>query len=171
MKTLSKTLVLTAFSAIVIFAQGQGPQPPDPAAMIKNHVQRLTNRFNLTPDQASQANSIFTSAQSVISPAQTTLNKDRQELRTAVKNNETATIDRLSNEIGLLTGQITAAQSKAEAAFYGILTTEQKAVADRTGGRGFGMGPGMGIGMGMGQGPGPGPGMMGPRGGRRGGQQ
>jgi len=44
--------------------------------------------------------------------------------------------------IGLLTGQIQAIQSKANAAFYAILTADQQTKFDQIGFGGFGPGPG-----------------------------
>jgi len=120
--------------------------PPDPATIVANQVARLTTLLSLTTAQAGQATTIFTSALTAITPLQTTLNTDRQSLQTAVTNNSTSTIDQLSTNIGTLTGQITAIQNKADAAFYAILTSTQQATLTQNGGfsgpGGFGPGPG-----------------------------
>ena len=73
-----------------------------------------------------------------------------QSLVDAVKKNDTAAIDQVSANIGTLQGQLTAIQSKADAAFYAILTPDQQSKyhIGPMGGPG-GMGPGM-----MGRGPG-----------------
>jgi Spy/CpxP family protein refolding chaperone len=112
--------------------------------MVQNQVARLTTLLSLTPAQASQATTIFTNAATAISTLQTTLSTDRDSLQTAIKSNATANIDQLSATIGTLTGQITSVQSKADAAFYAILTTDQQAKLDQLGGFGFGFGPGRG---------------------------
>jgi hypothetical protein len=67
-------------------------------------------------------------------------------LLAAVKNNATSVIDQLSSAIGTLNGQVLAIQSKADAAFYAILTSDQQTKLDQSGGLngpgGFGGGPG-----------------------------
>jgi hypothetical protein len=68
-----------------------------------------------------------------------------------VKSNDTATIDQQSITFGTLSGQMVAAERKAEAAFYAILTAEQKAKYGERPAMGFG-GPGPG---GFGGGPRP----------------
>jgi Spy/CpxP family protein refolding chaperone len=123
--------------------------PPDPATMIASQVARLTKLLNLTTAQAAQATTIFTNAQTSVSPLQTSMNTARQALPAAVQANNAATIDQLSTTIGTLTGQITGAQNKADAAFYAILTADQKTtLGTNFPGPGFGV-PGFG-------GPGPG---------------
>ena len=69
-----------------------------------------------------------------------------------MKANNAATIDQLAATIGTATGQLASINGKADAAFYAILTTDQKAIFDShpAGGRGpggFGGGPGGGGGM------------------------
>jgi len=63
-------------------------------------------------------------------------------MRDAVKKNDTAAIDQLSATIGTETGQLSAIQNKADAAFYAILTPDQQAKYDKAGPRGRGL-PGM----------------------------
>ena len=134
---------------------GQGPPPGDPATMVQRRVQSLTTLLGLTDAQASQATTIFTNAQTAATPIQTNLGDARQSMRDAVKSNDAAAIDKLAATTGTLTGQLLAVQSKADAAFYAILTADQQAKLNELGGSG--MGPGMG------------PGGMGPMGpGRRG---
>jgi Spy/CpxP family protein refolding chaperone len=110
-------------------------------------VAHLAALLNLTDAQKTQATTIFTNAynssQSVLSSLQT----DRQTLSTAVKANNTATIDAVSVTIGTLEGQLTDINAKAEASFYAILTADQKAKYDSMPHGGPGFGP-----------PGPGPG-------------
>jgi Spy/CpxP family protein refolding chaperone len=148
LKTVSGFIALGTLLAASAMAQrpfdAGGPgTPPDPATMVANQVARLTALLTLTTAQASQATTIFTNAQTAIGPLQTTLRTDRTALHTAVQSNSTSTIDSLATSIGTLTSQILAIQSKAEAAFYAILTADQKTKLDAAGGRGgFGGGPG-----------------------------
>jgi Spy/CpxP family protein refolding chaperone len=148
MNTLFRIIAVGVLLTATTMAQrGFGPRasggsPPDPATIVQNQVARLTTLLSLTPAQASQATTIFTNAATAISTLQTTLSTDRDSLQTAIKGNATANIDQLSATIGTLTGQITSVQSKADAAFYAILTTDQQAKLDQLGG--FGFGPGRG---------------------------
>jgi hypothetical protein len=95
--------------------------------MIQRRVQRLTTILSLTDAQASQATSIFTNAHAAAAPLQTSISDARKSMRTAVKANDTGTISTAAANIGNLTGQMLAIHSKAEAAFYAILTPEQQA--------------------------------------------
>lgn len=112
--------------------------------MVQDQVTRLTTLLSLTTAQATQATTIFTNAANAVTPIQTTLNSNRQSLQTAIEGNATATIDQLSTTIGGLMGQVTAIQSKAQAAFYAILTSDQQNKLNQLGPNG--MGPGMGPG-------------------------
>jgi Spy/CpxP family protein refolding chaperone len=130
---------------------------PTPATMAQMRVNRLAAELSLTDAQKTTALSIYTTAYTSAQTVQTNLRTAQTSLRDAVKANNTAQIDSLSATIGTATGQATAINSKADAAFYAILTAEQKAIYDAhpAGGRGpggFG-GPGGG-----------GPGMRGRRG-------
>ena len=81
--------------------------------------------------QQSQATSIFGNAQATESALHASLKTAHQALNDAVKSNNTVGIEQLSNTLGSLTGQLTLAQSKARAAFYQILTPEQRTALDR----------------------------------------
>jgi hypothetical protein len=70
-------------------------------------------------------------------------------LSDAVKKNQTAVIDNLAFQIGTYEGQLTAVDSKAEAAFYAILTADQQAIYN-TMPRGGPGGPGGPMGRGRG---------------------
>jgi Spy/CpxP family protein refolding chaperone len=152
---LSKFCVAAALSAALVLAQpgprnGGGPPgtPPDPATMIQMRVSHLTALLSLTTAQQAQATTIFTNAFNSAQSVQTSLQADRQSLADAVKADNTVSIDQIAGTIGTLQGQLTAINSKADAAFYAILTADQKAKYDSLphGGPGGGFGP-----------PGPGP--------------
>jgi Spy/CpxP family protein refolding chaperone len=121
--------------------------------MVQRQVEHLTQRLTLTTAQQAQANTIFTNAQAANQSIMTTLRQARTSLAAAIKSNDTASIATLSSQIGTLEGQMTANNSKAEAAFYTQLTPDQQ--SKYTPGGGF---AGRGIG----------PGGPGPRGGRGG---
>ncbi|HEY2843149.1 MAG TPA: Spy/CpxP family protein refolding chaperone [Bryobacteraceae bacterium] len=127
--------------------------PPDPATVAQNEVARLTTILTLTTNQAAQATTIFTNALTAASSLETTMNSDRQSLEAAITSNATATIDQVSQNIGVLSGQITSIQSKANAAFYAILTAAQQTQFTQLGGLAGRGGPG-GFGGPGGRGPG-----------------
>ncbi|MBC8167274.1 MAG: Spy/CpxP family protein refolding chaperone [Bryobacteraceae bacterium] len=137
MNHFSKLLTATALSAAFLLAQGPGTRfgsPPDPARMIERRVNMLANRLTLTDSQKSQATVIYTQAQTAGATIRTSIQPIFTSLSTAVKSNATATIDQLSAQLGTLTGQLTAIDRKADAAFYVILTPEQQAKFDDRGG-------------------------------------
>jgi len=157
MNTILRGGILAALLSGAIMAQPFGDltahTPPDPATMVANKVARLTTLLTLTTAQASQATTIFTNAQTAITPIQTNLTTYRTALQAAVKSNSTAIIDQQSTLIGTATGQITAIQNKADAAFYALLTTAQQATLNSSrGGIGGGRGPGGPGGFGRGPG-------------------
>jgi Spy/CpxP family protein refolding chaperone len=116
--------------------------PADPATMVEHRVVRLTALLGLSSEQATQATTIFTNAQTALAPLETGLRQATEALSAAVKSNATATIDTLATTIGLATAQITAIRNKADAAFYAILTSDEQAKFGQTGGWGMGgLGP------------------------------
>jgi len=140
----AKLLAVVLLTAVA-FAQGRGPggTPPDPQTRIQMRVSFLTTFLNLTDAQKASATTIFTDAYTASQTPQASLRSARQSLSDAVKSNNTGAIDQISATIGALNGQLTAIDSKAEAAFYALLTADQQAKYDTTphGGPGFG-GPG-----------------------------
>ena len=97
-----------------------GPRSP------QDYVKSMTAKLGLTAEQASQATTIFSTAQAAESTARAGMKTAHQALNDAVKSNNTVSIEQLSTTIGNLTAQLTLAQSKARAAFYRILTPEQQ---------------------------------------------
>lgn len=135
-------------------ATGSG-SPPDAATRIADQVKRLTTLLDLTTAQANQITSILTSANATTTTARTTIQTDQTALTTAIKSNATATITQLSTAIGVLNGQILAAQAGAEASIYVLLTSAQQTKLDTIGGiNALGGGPGGGPGGPGGHGPG-----------------
>jgi Spy/CpxP family protein refolding chaperone len=142
--TVTNVAVMTAGLAL---AQGRGGTPPDPQTMIQMRVDRLATQLTLTDAQKTQAVTIFTDAFNASQPIQSDLRSNRQSLSDAIKKNDTAAISTLSVTAGVLSGQLTAINSKAEAAFYAMLTADQQAKYDSQphggpGGPGGPLGPG-----------------------------
>ena len=107
--------------------------PSDPATVVEHRVARLTALLGLSSEQAAQATTIFTNAETALAPFETSLRQAREALPAAVKSNATSTIDTLASSIGSATAQITAIQNKADAAFYTILNADQQAKLGQTG--------------------------------------
>ena len=157
-KRLFKAFALTSVCATLMFAQGQRGSAPTTADMVSRQVERLTDLLTLTTAQQAQATSIFTAAQSAISPLQTSMQTARKALQDAIPKNDLATITSQATQIGNLTAQLAVDQAKAEASLYALLTVDQQtkyaqALANG-GGRGGPGGPGGPGGFG-GQGPRP----------------
>jgi len=150
MRYVTRTAAAAILLSASLFAQNPfgvvtANTAPDPATVVANEVAHLTRLLTLTTAQQTQATTIFTSALKAITPLETTLATDRTSLAAAVKSNSASTIDSVSANLGLLTGQITALQNKADAAFYVILTADQKTKLDNSGGfNNVGGGPGGG---------------------------
>jgi Spy/CpxP family protein refolding chaperone len=136
---LTRTAALAVLSAGAILAQGPlhheggGPggnagtnNPPDVATIVAREVNFLTHLLTLTTGQQTQATTIFTNALNSITPLETGITTARTALTTAIKANDTAGITTQSTAIGTAEGQITAIQARADAAFYALLTTDQK---------------------------------------------
>jgi Spy/CpxP family protein refolding chaperone len=139
MNSTLKLFTAAALTAGCILAQGPGGGlPPDPQTMIQRRVEMLANRLSLTDDQKTKATTIFTSEFEASQTIQQSLQTNRQSLTEAVKKNDTAAIDTLSNAAGNLSGQLTAISSKADAALYALLTADQQAKFDEAGARGPG---------------------------------
>jgi Spy/CpxP family protein refolding chaperone len=138
-------LSLTLLAATMAFAQ-TAPTPPDPATQAKMRVNMLASQLNLTDAQKTSALTIFTAAFTAAQTIHTSLQTNRSSLTAAVKNNDTAAIDQLSVTAGTLSGQLTAINSKADAAFYAILTADQKTLYDAMPHGGGPGGPGRGPG-------------------------
>jgi len=111
-------------SALALSAQHQ--RSHDPAAHIQHHVDHLTKVLVLTPAQQQQATAIFTDAMASGKSLHDQMRAAHDNLEAAVQKNDAAAIDQASSAIGSLTGQMTAAHAKAHAAFYQILTPDQR---------------------------------------------
>jgi Spy/CpxP family protein refolding chaperone len=120
-------LSLALLAATLAFAQNTAPSP---GAMAQMRVNHLAQPLNLTDAQKASALSIFTIAITNAQTIQTSLRTNQQSIADAVKKNDSATIDSLAIASGVLQGKALAINAKADAAFYAILTTDQKAIYD-----------------------------------------
>jgi hypothetical protein len=147
---LPRMILLSALSIGAVLAQGPGfrgqgggDRVLDSATSIDRRIAFLKALLTLTDAQVTQATTIYTNAAATITPLQTSLQTARESLTAAVKSNAVTTIDQLAAQIGMASGQILAAQSKADAAFYALLTATQKTTFDAVGTHGpRGGGPG-----------------------------
>jgi Spy/CpxP family protein refolding chaperone len=105
----------------------------------EQRLDRLATELNLTPQQRTQAQNLMNQARQQSEPIVAQLKQIRQQLATAVKTNNTADIDKLSANQGVLIGQLTAIHTKAMAQGYAMLTPEQKQKADQLQLQHFGM--------------------------------
>jgi len=127
---IAHTLVAGVLAAGLVLAQppnGHGGTPPDPATMVAHQVDRLTTLLTLTDAQKQQATTIFTNAAAAQTPIRTNLQTAHTSLVAAVRGGDTASLDNVAAQIGSLTGQEVDVQSKAQAAFYKLLTPDQQA--------------------------------------------
>jgi Spy/CpxP family protein refolding chaperone len=121
-KTLSAVLLFSVF-ATALMAQSAG-RP-------HNYVAAITAKLGLDAEQQTQATAIFGAAHATESGLRASMKTAHQGLSDAVKSNNAAGIEQLSTAIGSLTAQLTLAQAKARAAFYQILTPEQRTTLDQ----------------------------------------
>jgi Spy/CpxP family protein refolding chaperone len=137
---LKKLFATTVLSATLVLAQrGPGGTPPDPQTRLQHRVDSLATLLTLTADQKARALTIFTDAFTASQTLRTSSQTARTSLAAAVKKNDIGSITQLSTELGTISGQLTAVESKAEAAFYALLTPDQQTRYDATPHRG---GPG-----------------------------
>ncbi|MGA9628115.1 MAG: Spy/CpxP family protein refolding chaperone [Bryobacteraceae bacterium] len=90
------------------------------------YLNSLNTLLGLTPSQQQQATTMFTAAVTARAAIRSNMKAARQGLTTAILNNDSAGINQASMALGGRTAQLTAAGAFANAAFYQILTTDQK---------------------------------------------
>ena len=145
-KSIMRIASVAVLTTVALLAQGPhgengmhpggGPgstTPPDPATVVTHQVSFLTTLLTLTTGQATQATTIFTTALTAVTALQTQIQTAETALSTAIKANASATIATQAATIGTLHGQIVAANAGADAAFYLLLTADQKTKLDTLG--------------------------------------
>ena len=121
-------LALVSILGLVPMIQAQvAPHtPPTPAAMAQREVARYTTLLTLTPQQVEQATTIFTTEATTASNSRTQEHAAHQALETAVKGNDTAAIQSNSATLGQIETERITAHANARAAFYALLSNDQK---------------------------------------------
>jgi Spy/CpxP family protein refolding chaperone len=146
-KSLANLAFAAAFTTALVFSQTSDIAThtrPTPAQMVQKQVQFRTTLLSLTTDQQAQATTIFTNASSN-SANHGGMRTTEAALKTAIQNNDAAGIEQATTTIGNMHAQELASHAKAEAAFYAILTPDQKtkyAQLESQGHFGMGFGPG-----------------------------
>ncbi|GIU75395.1 MAG: hypothetical protein KatS3mg004_2482 [Bryobacteraceae bacterium] len=116
--------------------RGLGAAGMDPEKRVQARVDRLAQVLSLTEDQKAQALKIFTDAQTAAERYRQEMQTARQSLLAAVKANNLAAIESAARDIGSATAELTSIEARAEAAFYEMLTPEQRQKYDQMPGRG-----------------------------------
>ncbi|MEZ5403716.1 MAG: Spy/CpxP family protein refolding chaperone [Bryobacteraceae bacterium] len=135
------TAALT-IAAAVVPAMAQTTTPGTGERTRLSRLDFLAGYLSLTDDQKTQAQAIFDAAQTATDTASGQMQAAREALTAAINANQSeAELDRLSAAIGVIHGQVTAIQAKAQAKFYALLTADQKTKYDSLkGSRGSGVG-------------------------------
>ncbi len=128
-KTFLSLAAMAALIAVPAFAQKRGDGPPRFSP--EKRVERLTTLLNLTASQQGEATAIFANAQAAMEPTFESMRASRKALAAAAKTNDVATISSEAAKIGTFTGSQLEAQTKAEAAFYAMLTDDQRTKYDQ----------------------------------------
>ena len=126
---MKSTLALLAVLGLLPMAQAQTQPPhtpPTPAAIAQHQVQRFTTLLSLNANQVEQATTIFTTEATTLQNSRTTEHSAHQAMETAVKGNDTATIQSTSTTLGQIAAERENAHALARAQFYAILTADQK---------------------------------------------
>ena len=128
---ISKTLVLAALMASIVFSQmaATPPTPPTIAEIVANMVDHLTKLLDLTTSQQALATTIFTNQETGLQALKTPMETAQTALQTAVKSN--TGLSAAATTIGTLTAQQVLVQATGDAAFYAILTADQKRSEER----------------------------------------
>ena len=105
-------------------------QTNDPATLAARQVSFLTTLLTLTTGQQTQATTIFTAAITANQALDTQETTARTALVTAIKANNTAGITTQATALGNLEAQEISNTAKADAAFYALLTADQKTKLD-----------------------------------------
>jgi Spy/CpxP family protein refolding chaperone len=122
-------LALFAILGLLPMAQAQTPPthtPPTPAAIAQRQVQRYTTLLSLNANQVEQATTIFTTEATTAQSSRATERAAHQALETAIKSNDTATIQSTSASLGQMNTEMMTAHALARAQFYALLNADQK---------------------------------------------
>src|SRR6202522_3233078 len=126
---MKRSLALAAVLGLITMAQAQTTPthtPPSPATIAQHEVQRYTTLLTLTPAQVEQATTFFTAEATARQNSRSSEHAAHQALETAIKSNDTATIQSTANALSQIESEALVAHSLARAQFYAILTADQK---------------------------------------------
>jgi Spy/CpxP family protein refolding chaperone len=101
---------------------------PKTSAKQEKYLNFMSALLNLSPAQKDQAAGIYANALSSRTTMRTSVKTAHQGLGTAVQNNDTNGIHKAAAEIGRLAAQRRATGALTNAAFYQILTADQRAL-------------------------------------------
>jgi Spy/CpxP family protein refolding chaperone len=119
-------------------SSGGATHTTDPATLAARQVSLLTHLLTLTTGQQTQATTIFTASITANQALDTQETAARTALLAAIKANATATITAQATTLGNLEAQEIANNANADAAFYLLLTADQKTKLDAFNNDGFG---------------------------------
>lgn len=125
-------------------SSGAPTQTTDPATLAARQVSFLTQLLTLTTGQQTQATSLFTALITANQALDTQETTARTALLAAIKANNTTAIGTQATALGNLEAQEISNTAKADAAFYALLTADQKTKLDSINNDGF-FGPDFGI--------------------------
>ncbi|HYO82711.1 MAG TPA: Spy/CpxP family protein refolding chaperone [Bryobacteraceae bacterium] len=94
-------------------------------------MHRIGAELNLTDAQKQHARDLFRQGRQELEPVTTELRRNREELAAAVKANNTAAIQQLTERQGQLKAKVSAVMARNMATFYAQLTPEQRTKADQ----------------------------------------
>jgi Spy/CpxP family protein refolding chaperone len=115
----------------------QAPAGPQSSAQTPMHRpfararQNFMKALNLTEAQKQQAKAIFQETRERTKPVRAELLQNREALNAAIKADNKAEIQKLSKADGELMGRLMVARNEAKAKFYSLLTSEQRATAQK----------------------------------------
>lgn len=154
MKTTLTIMILSLAALLPLHAQGhgfgapmgvRGGGPGGPGgpggAQGAGRLDFLAGYLGLTEAQKTQAQTIFDAARAANETAMGQMEAAQESLQAAIKANNTAQITTLATQIGGLHGTMLGNRAKADAAFYAILTADQRAKLDARPGPGRGPRP------------------------------
>jgi Spy/CpxP family protein refolding chaperone len=119
-------LLAVGLSASLAFAQHQ----PNTATMVQRHVQHLTTLLTLDSGQQQKITGILNEAASGSSSFRTEMKTARQNLQTAIKNNDANAIQAAATALGNQMAQQIVAHAKTQAAIRQVLTSDQQTKMD-----------------------------------------
>jgi Spy/CpxP family protein refolding chaperone len=140
------SLALLVVLGLLPMAQAQSgpPTPPTPPKMGPHHGDRFTTLLSLNPAQVEQATTFFTAEATARENAHASQRAAHQALEAAIKSNDTATIQSTAATLGQMETEMLTAHSMAQAQFYAMLSTDQKAKFSELEGGHMMFGPGRG---------------------------